>query len=85
MSEPLDALRNALVEASNALNDTPDYAGTVRFEHVGTPAVALLIDTLEGTHRANRGDWIIRGIKDELYSCKPDIFEATYELVEVGT
>ena len=29
MSEPLEALYNALAEASNALNDTPDYAGTV--------------------------------------------------------
>ena len=29
MTEPLDALRDALVEASNALNETPDYAGTV--------------------------------------------------------
>jgi len=29
MPAPLDALRNALVEASNALGDTPDYAGTV--------------------------------------------------------
>lgn len=25
------------------------------------------------------GDWIIRGVKGELYPCKPDIFEATYE------
>lgn len=54
-------------------------AGSVRFENVGTPDVALLIDTLEGTHRANQGDWIIRGVKGELYPCKPDIFEATYE------
>lgn len=54
-------------------------AGSVRFENVGTPDAALLIDTLEGTHRANQGDWIIRGVKGELYPCKPDIFEATYE------
>lgn len=37
------------------------------------------ICTLEGSMRANGGDWIIRGVKDELYPCKPDIFEATYE------
>ena len=54
-------------------------AGTVRFENQGTPNVALLIDTLEGTHKANQGDYIIQGIKGELYPCKPDIFEATYE------
>ncbi len=42
----------------------------------------LTIKTLEGDHRANPGDWIIRGIKGELYPCKRDIFEATYERVE---
>lgn len=40
------------------------------------------ITTLEGTMRANSGDWIIRGVKNEFYPCKPDIFEATYEPVE---
>jgi hypothetical protein len=39
----------------------------------------LLIETLEGTHRANPGDWIIKGVKGEFYPCKPDIFDATYE------
>lgn len=39
------------------------------------------IQTLEGTMTANIGDWIIRGVKGELYPCKPDIFEATYEAV----
>jgi hypothetical protein len=41
----------------------------------------LYIATLEGTMRANIGDWIIRGVKGELYPCKPDIFAATYEAV----
>jgi len=40
------------------------------------------IKTLEGTMRGDAGDWIIRGVKGELYPCKPDIFEATYEPVE---
>jgi hypothetical protein len=40
------------------------------------------IKTLEGTMRADKGDWIIRGVKGELYPCKPDIFEATYEPAE---
>ena len=39
----------------------------------------LIIPTLEGDHRANVGDWIIRGVKGEFYPCKPDIFEMTYE------
>jgi hypothetical protein len=42
----------------------------------------IAIDTLEGTMRADVGDWVIRGVKGEFYPCKPDIFEATYEVVE---
>lgn len=38
----------------------------------------LCIGTLEGVHRVSWGDWIIRGVKGELYPCKPDIFDATY-------
>ena len=43
----------------------------------------LIIPTLEGDHTANKGDWIIKGVKGEFYPCKPDIFEATYEPVEI--
>ena len=42
----------------------------------------LIIETLEGNHRVDIGDWIIKGVISELYPCKPDIFEATYELVK---
>lgn len=38
-----------------------------------------LIRTLEGDHFGNVGDYIIQGVKGELYPCKPDIFEQTYE------
>jgi len=34
--------------------------------------------TLEGKHIVCPGDWIITGVKGELYPCKPDVFEATY-------
>lgn len=44
--------------------------------------IAIEIGTLEGTMRADVGDWIIRGVQGEHYPCKPDIFEATYEPVE---
>ena len=42
----------------------------------------LLIRTLEGDHFGNVGDYIIQGVKGELYPCKLDIFEQTYEVVE---
>jgi hypothetical protein len=43
------------------------------------PSGALMIDTREGVMRADIGDMVIRGVKGELYPCKPDIFEATYK------
>ncbi|WP_081851082.1 hypothetical protein [Bradyrhizobium sp. URHD0069] len=42
---------------------------------------SLWIGTLEGNMVASPGDWIIQGVKGELYPCKPDIFAATYEPV----
>lgn len=42
------------------------------------------IKTLEGTMRADFGDWIITGVKGEHYPCKPNIFAATYEPAETG-
>ena len=61
----------------NAIRDK-----TVYFEHVGLPDVTLRIITLEGVMMANQGDWIIKGVKGELYPCKPDVFEATYTLAD---
>ena len=42
----------------------------------------LYIKTLEGTMVANKGAWIIKGIKGEFYPCAKEIFEQTYESVE---
>lgn len=42
----------------------------------------IYIWTLEGRMIASKGDFIIKGVKNEFYPCKPEIFEATYELVE---
>lgn len=39
----------------------------------------MFIRTLEGVMTANKGDYIIRGVKGELYPCKPDIFQQTYD------
>lgn len=46
------------------------------------PKKRPFINTLEGKHYISEGDYIIVGVKGERYPCKPDIFEATYELVE---
>lgn len=39
------------------------------------------IKTLEGVMKSNFGDYIILGVNGEVYPCKPDIFEKTYEEV----
>jgi len=46
---------------------------------------SMIIPTLEGDHKANVGDWIIKGIAGEFYPCKPDIFTETYEVIDNET
>lgn len=41
----------------------------------------LIVATLEGPLHASTGDWILKGVKGEFYPCKPDILEATYDIV----
>jgi hypothetical protein len=59
-------------------NDVVTVNGDGRLR--GGPDHAL-IQTLEGIMRANFGDYIIQGVKGEIYPCNPDIFEATYERI----
>lgn len=40
------------------------------------------IETLEGIMTVNENDYIIKGVNGEIYPCKPDIFEKTYEKIE---
>jgi hypothetical protein len=63
----------------------PEWFTKAMYAEPGTPGFLmridnrLVIETLEGQVWAQPGDWIIRGVKGELYPCKPDIFAATYE------
>lgn len=66
---------------TDALGKWPKIGGMViEPEHVDGPRICIA--TLEGVMVASPGDWIIQGVQGELYPCKPDIFEATYEPVE---
>lgn len=56
--------------------------GEVWFNSISPCNLNMEIKTLEGNHIANIGDYIIKGVKGEIYPCKPDIFEMTYELAE---
>lgn len=60
----------------------PGKSGSAVCNHCGKIMhVHGWIDTLEGGHIVCPGDFIITGVKGELYPCKPDIFEASYERV----
>lgn len=54
------------------------------FDYQGHPIThenddCYLIPTLEGTMKFMRGEMLITGVNGEIYPCKPDIFEKTYE------
>lgn len=54
--------------------------GTIWFvNYEANKTCEMIIKTLEGSMKANQGDYIIKGINGEIYPCKPDIFEKTYE------
>jgi len=65
---------------------TEDGRGVDDYPGDSSPSVpvkiGMWIPTLEGLILGTENDWIIRGVMGELYPCKPDIFEMTYELVE---
>ena len=42
---------------------------------------AVIVETLAGGVVVSKDDWILTGVKNERYPCKPDIFEATYDEV----
>jgi hypothetical protein len=81
------------IEAMQFKGPDPRYVDdmTVFDEWVSTKKIGKLccyigsnfiIPTLEGDMIAQPGDWVICGVKGELYPCKPDIFDETYEAVE---
>ena len=89
--------RKKPVEVHAALFETNNEAGSPNMDavvnwvnqgkdpeerHAWHNGTNIFIETLEGTMRAEVGDYIIRGIQGEHYPCKPDIFAETYEISE---
>jgi hypothetical protein len=69
----------AAVPAAHIVNGMP-WAFTYAGHHISHENDdCYLIPTLEGTMKMGRGDMLITGVKGEIYPCKKDIFEATYE------
>ena len=63
-----------------SVDEAPQWLteAVVRGDFLVEDGVAHIV-TLEGIMTAQPGDWIIHGVKGELYPCKPDVFAATYE------
>ena len=59
-----------------------EWCGGTVIRNENEHCLGIEIETMEGTMRANLGDFIIKGVKGEFYPCKPDIFVATYEEVK---
>ncbi len=60
----------------NRFNKMPDWATGCIFEDD-----ELIVCTLEGVMRCKIGDFLIKGIVNEIYPCRRDIFLETYEVV----
>lgn len=67
---------------SNSMEITKFMELPIQHVHFDSKGEYINIDTLEGVMRADIGDYIIKGVNDEFYPCKPDIFEKTYEKVD---
>ena len=73
-------------ELFQTLGPFPDWA-LPHLRTIGGGAIQgmkhiVYVNTLEGRMYAGVGDYIIHGVKGEVYPCKPDIFEASYDMVE---
>lgn len=84
----VEAVRwNGTPKAFHAIQEL-SLAGNVPIRELMAPTgllvEALVIGMLEGDMRAELGDWVIRGVRNEVYPCKPDIFEETYEDLAPG-
>jgi len=66
-----------IISVENPARESTSYSDTCGEE--GPPWIELTIPTLEGSHTALHGDWIVKGVKGEFYPVKPDVFKATYE------
>jgi hypothetical protein len=71
-----------LNHAAKNWKDLPDYIAKAYDDgEIIFLSDKISIRTLEGVMMAQSEDWIIRGVAGELYPCRPDIFEKTYEAV----
>lgn len=75
-----------IYDSKIAFSETPLWLETALSESVIKANLpyqwCIYVHTLEGDMRADEGDYIIKGVNGEIYPCKPDIFEKTYESID---
>ena len=71
--------KEAIQWTGNNEDEVASFIGQCEFLY---PEQQVIISTLEGDMKANKGDFIIKGLRGEFYPCKPDVFYKTYEIIE---
>lgn len=63
-----------------------EWATEVEFDawYIDKERGGIVIKTLEGLMFCKAGDYVIKGIRGEFYSCDREIFEESYDRVEEG-
>ena len=64
------------------VNDVREFIPDNKIQRIGFSFETLQIATLEGVMDASPGDYVIKGIKNEFYPCKSDIFKDSYDEVD---
>ena len=82
----IEAVQFLGFESNDNFSERPDWLKKAIYKDetvklFGEPN-KLTIETLEGPIYADIGDYVIKGVQGEIYPCKPDIFEQTYERVD---
>lgn len=72
------------VQVPTSADDTAGWQALSRHMELQVGPEPPAIATWEGTLQSSPGDWIIRGVKGELYPVAPEVFAATYEAVEAA-
>lgn len=80
----IEAYEHQSSQGQNWPIDAPDwFLAAIKNGSISQiPEGKLIIKTLEGNHTALDGDFIIQGVRGELYPCRSDIFVETYAQVE---
>lgn len=74
----------AIQYIGNNVEEVEEFVGNQLLRYNNTQEendYSLGIPTLEGIMKALVGDYIIRGVRNEFYPCKPEIFRITYDEV----